>query len=229
MTETLRGASIVFDLDGTLVDTAPDLVRALNAVTRPAGLAPVSIDLVRNMVGRGARRLIQRAFEHHGRPLADSETTALTAQFLDIYREEIDRESRPFPHMEEALDVLAARGAQLSVATNKPTDLAVLLMRRLGMAERFARIVGPDAVTAKKPDGAHLFAAAGPGTLAARMVMVGDSEIDVAAARSAGCPVIVMEYGYTEIPARELGADRVLENCRALVPALEALLAAQSR
>ncbi len=225
MPDVLSGASIVFDLDGTLVDTAPDLVRALNAVTADEGLAPISAELVRNMVGRGARVLIQRAFAHDGRPLDDDASTALTARFLEIYREGIDRESRPFPGMEDALDEMAARGAELSVATNKPADLSVLLLERLNMAGRFARIVGADTAPQKKPDAAHLFAAAGPGADAARMVMVGDSETDVSAARNAGCPVIVMSYGYTETPAKELGADRVLDDCRTLVHALEDVLA----
>lgn len=224
MSGGLNGARIVFDLDGTLVDTAPDLVRALNAVIGAEGLAPISIDLVRSMVGRGARRLIQRAFAHDGRPLSDAQAATLTEKFLDIYRTEIDRHSRLFPHIEEALDELDARGAALSVATNKPTDLAVLLLSKLGMAERFERILGPDAVPAKKPDGAHVLAAAGPDANIRRIVLVGDSDVDVAAARSAGCPVIVMSYGYTEKPARDLGADRVLDDCRTLVPALEDLL-----
>ena len=225
MTGVLAGARVVFDLDGTLVDTAPDLVRALNAVTGGEGLAPISIDLVRNMVGRGARKLIERAFAHDGRSLTDAEAATLTAKFLDIYREEIDVESRPFPHVEDSLDLLDTRGAALSVATNKPTDLAVMLLQRLGMAERFERILGPDAVPAKKPDGAHVLAAAGSDARPDRIVMVGDSETDVAAARNAGCPVIVMSYGYTEFAPAELGADSVLDDCRALVPAIEALLA----
>jgi phosphoglycolate phosphatase len=227
MTDVLNGARIVFDLDGTLVDTAPDLVRALNAVIGAEGLPPISIELVRSMVGRGARRLIQRAFEHNGRPLTDAQTATLTAKFLDIYRAEIDVESAPFPCMIEALDELDARGAALSVATNKPTDLAVLLLTRLGLVDRFERVLGPDAVAAKKPDGGHILAAAGPGASADRIILVGDSDVDVAAARSAGCAVIIMSYGYTEMPATELGADQVLDDCRTLVPALEALLSAR--
>lgn len=224
MSDVLSGARIVFDLDGTLVDTAPDLVRALNAVSGAEGLPPIPIDMVRNMVGRGARRLIERAFTHGGRPLTDAQAATLTAKFLDIYRTGIDTLSRPFPNMAAALDELDARGAALSVATNKPTDLSVMLLENLGLAARFERILGPDAVPAKKPDGAHILAAAGPDAAIGRIVMVGDSDVDVAAARSAGCPVIVFTHGYCEIPAKELGADRVLDDFSTLVPALESLL-----
>jgi len=220
--DPLHQASLIFDLDGTLVDTAPDLVRALNAVIEPDGLAPANVETVRHMVGHGARRLIVRAFADQARPLDDARLETLVADFIERYRADIDGASRPFDSVGPTLDTLASRGARLSVATNKPQALADLLLARLGLADRFDRIVGADAAPSKKPDPAHIRAAAGPD--ADRMLVVGDSAVDVAAARAAGAPVIVMRYGYTDTPSDQLGADRVLDRFGDLPEAIETLL-----
>lgn len=222
MRDPLQGLSLIFDLDGTLVDTAPDLVRALNETIAPDGLQAISLETVRHMVGFGAKRLIERAYEEQGRTLEDGALEAMTGRFIEVYASEIDRLSRPFEGVEDTLNVLARRGARLSVATNKPNALAVLLLERLGLAARFERIVGADAAPGKKPDPAHLRAAAGPDMSA--MVMIGDSSVDVEAARNAGAPVIVMSYGYTEIEPELLGADAVLDRFDALPGAIETLI-----
>jgi phosphoglycolate phosphatase len=209
---SLSGARVAFDLDGTLVDTAPDLVRALNASVGVDGLEPVPIAAVRAMVGRGARALIERAYERAGAPaLADHEIEVRLDRFMTTYRAGIADLSRPFPGVIEALDVLAAHGAALSVCTNKPTGLAVALLRALGLADRFERIIGPEDAPAKKPDPRHLEAALGA-KADRRSVLVGDSEPDARAAISAGAWSVIFEDGYSEKPVGALGADRLFKH-----------------
>lgn len=225
--QALSAARIAFDLDGTLVDTAPDLVRALNAAIAPAGLAPVPLADVRAMVGRGARALIERAFERAGRtaPPEDELSDALEL-FLTVYRDGIADLSRPFPGVEAALDELAAAGARLSVCTNKPGWLAVPLLQALGLASRFERIVGAEDSPAKKPDPAHVLTALGGGPVEAGDILVGDSRVDFEAARAARTGIILFELGYDEKPVRTLGADRLFSSFDDL-PALTAGLIAQ--
>ncbi|MEQ8434185.1 MAG: HAD-IA family hydrolase [Oceanicaulis sp.] len=215
----LNGARIAFDLDGTLVDTAPDLVRALNAAVVADGLEPVPIAAVRAMVGRGARALIRRAYERAGAPdLSDEALEQRLDVFMDSYRAGIADLSRPFDGVLEALDLFAESGAELSVCTNKPTSLARALLETLGMAERFVRITGPEDTPEKKPDPRHLESAIG-GKADDRTVLVGDSEPDAQAARAAGAWCVIFEDGYSEKPAGALGADRLFKHWNAL-PAL---------
>jgi phosphoglycolate phosphatase len=225
--QALSAARIAFDLDGTLVDTAPDLVRALNAAIAPAGLDPVPVSDVRAMVGRGARALIERAFANAGRtaPPEDELSDALEL-FLTVYRDGIADLSRPFPGVEAALDELATAGARLSVCTNKPGWLAVPLLQALGLASRFERIVGAEDSPAKKPDPAHVLTALGGGPVEAGDILVGDSSVDFEAARAAGAGIILFELGYDEKPVRTLGADRLFRSYKDL-PALTAELIAQ--
>ena len=207
-TELFSGASIAFDLDGTLVDTAPDLVRALNAVIEPEGLGAVPLDDVRAMVGRGARALIERAFARESQSIEDARAVALVERFIEIYKADVAAESRVFPGVEDTLVWLRERGAELSICTNKPSVLSDLLIAELGLADHFVRIIGPERTTAKKPDAAHVLSALGERSGPA--ALVGDSAPDVGAARAAGIPSIVLSYGYSEKPAGSLGADRVI-------------------
>lgn len=223
---SLSRARIAFDLDGTLVDTAPDLVRALNAAIAPAGLSPVPLSDVRAMVGRGARALIERAFANAGRvtPPEDELSDALEL-FLSVYRAGIADLSRPFPGVEAALDTLADAGARLSVCTNKPGWLAVPLLQALGLADRFERIVGAEDSPAKKPDPAHVLMALGGGPVEAGDTLVGDSSVDFEAARAAGAGIILFENGYDEKPVRTLGADRLFNAYRDLPEMIAGLIA----
>ncbi|PWE17089.1 phosphoglycolate phosphatase [Marinicauda salina] len=218
MTAVFRDARIAFDLDGTLVDTAPDLVRSLNAAIAPDALEPVPIEDVRAMVGRGARALIRRAYERAGREIDDPTLEARLDLFLDVYRADIAGQSRPFAGVEAALERLRSAGARLSVCTNKPAALTEPLLATLGLAGHFERIVSPEHVPAKKPDPRHLAAAFGE--TGSGRVMVGDSEPDVLAARAAGAPIVVFEGGYSEKPAGDLGADRLFAHFDALDEAL---------
>ncbi len=222
--QRLAGLTVAFDLDGTLVETAPDLIGSLNAVLAERGLAPVPTAAARHLVGRGAKALIQRGFADSGETLSDDEAEVLMARFIDVYRERIADESFAFPGVAQALDRLAAAGARLCVCTNKPTGLSNLLLNALGLADRFSGVTGADSVPFKKPDGRHLIAAVeAAGGNPAHCVMVGDSMPDVAAARAAGAPVIVVPFGYTETPAAELGGDRLVEHFDALFDAVIAL------
>ncbi|WP_233205309.1 HAD hydrolase-like protein [Alkalicaulis satelles] len=224
----LSGARLAFDLDGTLVDTAPDLVRALNASITPFGLDPVPLDDVRAMVGRGARALIERAFERAGRPHPpEQELTDALELFLAVYRDGIADLSRPFPGVEEALETLAGAGARLSVCTNKPGWLAVPLLEALAMAGRFERITGAEDAPAKKPDPAHFFTAVGGGPAGAGDILVGDSSVDYDTARAAGAGIVLFELGYNEKPVSTLGADRLFDAYGSLPALLDGLVTAR--
>ena len=225
MLTSLSGARIAFDLDGTLVDTAPDLVRALNEAVVPLGFESVPLEDVRAMVGRGARALIERAFEREGRPAPDADlvTERLTV-FLEAYGADIARHSRPFEGVEAMLDSLAEAGARLSVCTNKPTQLAIPLLDALNMRDRFERVIGPEDAPAKKPDPAHLLVAVGGDPIDHACVLVGDSEPDALAAKAAGAGSVIFLGGYSEKPARTLGADRLFEAYGALPGLLAELI-----
>lgn len=222
----LDGATIAFDLDGTLVETAPDLIGSLNVVLGERGLPAVPVAAARSLVGGGARALIQRGFTLAGEPLDEAEVPGLVARFIVVYRGRIASESRPFEGMEAALDTLAAAGATLAVCTNKPTDLSLLLLEALGLRARFAAVVGGDRAPKPKPDASHLLLAiAEAGGDPDRAVMVGDSRADAGAAQAARVPCILFPFGYTDTPAEELGAEMVVQSYAELPAAVERLLA----
>ncbi|WP_158915457.1 HAD-IA family hydrolase [Caulobacter sp. S45] len=226
----LKGATIAFDLDGTLVDTAPDLIGALNLVLAERGLPPVSVEAARVLVGRGARALISRGFTLAGEPIEDAELDTLTTRFIQLYRERIADESRPFPGLTEALERLTADGAVLCVCTNKRTDLSIALLEALGLSSHFVSITGADLTPAAKPDPrcflAAIHAAGGDPSFA---LMVGDSDNDVLAAQAARAPVIAVSFGFTETPARELGADMVIDHFEELYDVAVRLLAKRAK
>jgi phosphoglycolate phosphatase len=224
----LADATIVFDLDGTLVDTAPDLARALNETMDLEGLPRVKIDVVRQLVGEGARLLIARTAALSGVHFQDDRLDELTEEFIAFYRADIARDSRPFPGVGDALDALAALGAKLAVCTNKRTDLSNMLLEAVGLGERFSAVVGADAVTERKPHPDHFRAAVTrAGGVVGRSLMVGDTAADVAAARGAGAPVAVVSFGYSDAGAELLGADVLLHRYSELAPACRRLLAAR--
>jgi phosphoglycolate phosphatase len=216
--------TIVFDLDGTLVDTAPDLTAALNAVMAREGRPPVPLDDVRHMVGRGARYLIERAMEATGAPVMPDAVREMVDHFLVHYDANIAVTSRPFEGVEATLARLRAKGHRLGVCTNKPEALSLKLLRELKMLDVFPVVLGADSRSYRKPDPRHLFdVIEGLGGRRESAVLIGDSETDVKTARAAGVPVVAVSFGYTEIPVHELGADRVIDHYDALEAALGSL------
>ena len=220
----MAALTVVFDLDGTLVDTAPDLIGSLNVALVGEGLAPIAYTEARNMIGGGARRMIESALKLQGRVLADGAVDRMFADFITRYAAHIADRSQPFPGLDAALDRLAPRGCQFAVCTNKLESLSRLLLEALGLSRRFAAICGQDTFGMQKPDPEILrrtIRAAG-GALQ-RAVMVGDSGTDIATARAAGVPVVAVDFGYSETPVRELGPDRVISHFDQLADAVFAL------
>jgi phosphoglycolate phosphatase len=212
---------VAFDLDGTLVDTAPDLVRALNHVLNREGLPAVPTALARNAIGAGARRMIERGLELEGRTVSADELTRLTRDFVDYYADHIADESRPFEGLEASLDDLAERGYCLAVCTNKLEWLSKRLLDRLGLSRRFAAICGADTFGVSKPDPAILRqTVAQAGGQMSSAIMVGDAGPDIGVARRAGIPVIGVTFGYTEVPIAELKPDRLIGHMRELPEAV---------
>jgi phosphoglycolate phosphatase len=217
--------TVVFDLDGTLVDTAPDLISALNFVLDREGLPPVPLESARNMIGAGARKLIERGLELEGRAAGAEDITRLTGDFIDYYAAHIADLSRPFDGVEGALDDLEMLGYRFAVCTNKLEWLSKLLLDKLGLSSRFAAICGADTFGVAKPDPAILqqtIARAG-GRLSVA-IMVGDAGPDIGVARRAGIPVIGVAFGYTDVPIAELKPDRLINHMRELPAAVQSLM-----
>jgi phosphoglycolate phosphatase len=219
--------TLVFDLDGTLVDTAPDLISALNFVLDREGLAPVPLAKARNMIGAGARKLIERGLELEDRAMTVDDLNRLTKDFVAYYAEHIADESRPFEGLETALDELEAQGFRFAVCTNKLEWLSKLLLDRLGLSKRFAAICGADTFGVSKPDPVILQQTlARAGRPLSGAIMVGDAGPDVGVARRAGIPVIGVEFGYTDVPIAELKPDRLIGHMRELPAAVNSLIGA---
>jgi phosphoglycolate phosphatase len=216
---------IVFDLDGTLVDTAPDLISALNFVLEREGLPPVPLQSARNMIGAGARKLIERGLELEGRVMSVADIDRLTSDFIDYYAAHIADASRPFEGLESALDDLAAQGYRFAVCTNKLEWLSKRLLDQLGLSTRFDAICGADTFGVSKPDPAILRqTVARAGGQMASVIMVGDAGPDIGVARRAGVPVIGVEFGYTDVSIAELKPDRLIGHFRDLSAAVADLL-----
>lgn len=221
----LNNATIAFDLDGTLVESAPDLIAAVNAVLLAENLKPLTYEEGRPYISRGARWLLQLGLENAGEQDPAGQTAALFGRFISHYTEHIADETLPFPGVIGALKTIRTAGAKLVVCTNKPTDLSRSLLTKLGMADLFDGVVGIDAVTAAKPHPAHLIEAVeAVGGDVRRTVMVGDADTDAGAARAAGTPLILVDFGYSEIPAAELAPDILLHHFGDLAAACAALL-----
>jgi phosphoglycolate phosphatase len=217
--------TVVFDLDGTLVDTAPDLINALNFVLEAEGLPAVPLDAARNMIGAGARKLIERGLELDGRLVSPQDLARLTGEFIDHYAAHIADFSKPFEGLEAALDDLETNGYRFAVCTNKLEWLSKLLLDRLALSSRFAAICGADTFGVSKPDPAILRqTVARAGGQLSSTVMVGDAGPDIGVARRAGIPVIAVGFGYTDIPIADLKPDRLISHMRELPAAVEVLM-----
>lgn len=218
--------TLVFDLDGTLVDTAPDLTAAMNHVLREAGRPPVPGADVRNMVGRGAMKLIERGFAATGAPAAPEAMQGYFDAFIAYYAANVANRSEPFPHVRETLAGLQHEGFRLGVCTNKPEGLALSLLEALDMRRFFGPVLGADTLTVRKPDPEHLRETVRrAGGDPACAVMIGDSEVDAETAKAAGVPLVIFGFGYTQFDPETFGADALLHDYRELKPALARIMA----
>ena len=228
MAANLDGLTVVFDLDGTLVHTAPDLAAATSHALGLAGLPPVTVDELLQFVGHGSRAMIDAGLRMHGTALPEAEVNRLHDAFFDYYAANVSALSRPYDGIIDVLDKLQAGGARLAVCTNKFENLSKLLLTNLGLDTRFAIIAGRDTFDVFKPAPGHLtktILAAGGSV--DRAVMVGDSEVDIATAIAAGVPCIAVTFGYTTQPVRDLGPTAVIDHYSEFMGALERVLGAK--
>lgn len=215
----------VFDLDGTLADTAPDLVATLNVLMDREGLPRLPLEQARDMIGAGGRALIEQGLAAAGREITPARLEALYQAFLVHYAENICVESRLFPGTAEALDRLKAAGFVLAVCTNKVETHSLRLLEALGIAGRFAAVCGRDTFTVFKPDPGHLtLTIAQAGGNPGQAVMIGDSRTDIATAKAARTPVVAVTFGYTDTPVHELAPDRVIDHFDELFDAVQELV-----
>lgn len=220
----MRG-TLVFDLDGTLAETAPDIMATLNLLLAREGLPALPLEKARELVGAGARALIERGFKASGRPLAPEKLDALFADFLPLYLKRVAEASYLFPGVEAALERLEAQGYALAICTNKPEPHSLALVEALGVRARFRAIVGRETLPFFKPDPRVLLETIRlSGGDPARAIMIGDSRTDLDTARAARIPTIGVSFGYTDVPMVALGPDRLIEHFDALDAAVESLL-----
>ena len=217
----MHGWTLVFDLDGTLIDTAPDLIGATNHVLARAGVAPVEDAVLRPVISFGSRFMIKTGLQYREQAIDEEKLDAMWADMLTFYEQNIAVRSQPFPGMREALTRFQSAGAILAVCTNKKEHLARQLLQELGLAEPFSAITGVDTFPVYKPDPAHLLGAIEKaGGVRDRSVMVGDSDVDVQTAKAANIPVVGVTFGYTDRPMHELDAHATIDHYDELPAAL---------
>ncbi len=218
--------AVIFDLDGTLVDTAPDLMRATNHVLEGLGRRPITMDEVRSFVGHGARALLTRGLSATGGLPQGYDVEPDYIRFVDYYSQNIAEGSTPFPGLIRLLDRLKAEGFGLGVCTNKLEGLSVQLLDALKLSPYFGAVVGPDTLGIAKPDPRPFREAVSRlGLIAPRALMVGDSETDILTARNAGVPVIAVPFGYTPKPVQDFGPDRMISHFDEAYDAIQDLFA----
>jgi phosphoglycolate phosphatase len=219
--------TIVFDLDGTLIDTAPDLIDTLNLILTQEGLPAMPFAKARNLIGGGAKALLERAIAAEGRACPPAEIDRIYAAYIAHYAAHIADRSRPFPHLEGTLDRLTAAGHRLAVCTNKLEWLSVKLLQALGLSRYFAVICGQDTFGVQKPN-PEVFrqTVRGAGGEPEQAVMVGDSRTDIDTARAAGVPVVAVDFGYSDVPIAALRPDRLISSFADLPAAIGDLMPA---
>ena len=229
MTATNSAPTVVFDLDGTLVDTAPDLVDTLNLILAREGLPPVPFEIARTMIGGGARTLIERGLHAEGRASGTVEVDRLYKDFVLYYSDHLADRSQPFPGVIAAIEQLATRGCRFAICTNKLEWLSVKLVQALGISGHFAAICGQDTFGVQKPDPQILLETIRKaGGQSSRAVMIGDSISDIAVARAAKVPVIAVDFGYTETPVSKFDPDLVIGDYAKLPAAVDRLFGLHS-
>jgi phosphoglycolate phosphatase len=222
----LTGTTIVFDLDGTLIDTAPDLAAATNHVLSLLDLSPISVAELHPFIGHGSKAMIDAGLRLHEAAVTADELTRLHDQFLAFYADNVAVGSQPFEGVPDLLEALLAAGARLAVCTNKVERLSKLLLRELALEAKFAAVAGRDTFPVFKPAPGHLIGAIEmAGGHVRRAVMVGDSEVDIATAVAAKVPSIGVTFGYTPRPIAEFGPDALIDHFREFPAALQRVLA----
>ncbi len=222
--------SVIFDLDGTLVDSAPDLFAALDHCLIQVGGGPVDREALKPVISQGGRKMIETALADHGISLGQEALERLFEDFLAYYTEHISDHSRPYPGVKGALEALRQAQFRLGVCTNKTETLANRLLDSLGLTPFFDAVLGRDSLSVSKPHPGHL-----TGTVTrlgghpSHSLMVGDSENDILAARAAGMPVIAVAFGYSHPPVAHFGPDRLITHYGQLVPAVRELFSPTQR
>ncbi|MGI9382700.1 MAG: phosphoglycolate phosphatase [Methyloligellaceae bacterium] len=216
--------AVIFDLDGTLVDSAPDLAAALNTVLQDHDLQPLSLDDVTGMIGGGVPKLIERALTALGQPADGALAGRLVDAFLPVYSACATERTTVFPGVRDILERFAGVGVRMGVCTNKPTGISKQILSDLDVARYVDVVVGGDSGLERKPHPAPLLSALESlGVSADGAVMVGDSGADAGAARAAGVPVVLVTFGYTQTPVEEIDCDHVISGFDALEAVLDAL------
>ncbi len=221
----MKDVYVVFDLDGTLVDSAPDLHASLNHCLTAAGRETIDIEKVRHMVGQGAVMLLRRGLSATGGLPSDSEFDELVQLFFDYYAAHLTDFSQPYAGVVNALNSFSEAGTKMGVCTNKPIRFADPLLEELGLSNYFSAVTGGDTFAVRKPDAAHLTGTLKEmGYISGPSFMVGDSESDILAAQNAGIPSIAVSFGYTVIPVSELGPDHIIDHFDSLFPLISRLI-----
>ncbi|WP_194095096.1 phosphoglycolate phosphatase [Marivivens aquimaris] len=224
MPERVRG-TVIFDLDGTLVDSAPDLADALDTLLTERGLAPIGLEHTRSLIGHGIAELVRKGLEARGNYLAPEEQALATQQFVKHYTAHLSRKSQPYPGAAETLAALRHAGWRLVVCTNKREASARGLLEDLGLLQAFALVAGPDTFGVAKPDPKHLLSCLPESNPASKpAIMIGDSEVDVAAAKAAKLPIIAADWGYAKMPLAELRPDALVSSLSEVPDAVERLI-----
>lgn len=219
MTET-----VVFDLDGTLVDTLPDIEAAANAALAAEGRRALTREEIRLLIGSGGRELMKNSFAATGEPASAARIEATFAAYIAAYEAAPVARSAPFPGARAALEGLAGRGMRLAVCTNKPDHLEHIVLETFGLAGFFAGVVGANTLPVRKPRPEPLLeAVARAGGAGRKAVMVGDSPIDAEAARAAAIPFVAVSFGYCPVPIPALGADAAIDRLEDLEEAIDGL------
>jgi phosphoglycolate phosphatase len=217
--QTLTPALVVFDLDGTLLDTHADLIESLNHSIGSIGLEPVSYDNLTHLVGHGAKVMIERACKLRGHPLTESEAPVLLERFIAHYTETMPGQTKPYPGLVAAMDNLKTSGFKLAVCTNKLESLARTLLEKLELTHYFEVITGGDTFPVRKPDARHLLGTIEKaGGTPERSIMVGDSFNDIAVAKNASVASIGVPFGYSDVPIASLEPTRIIQHFDELTP-----------
>ncbi|CAN7273327.1 phosphoglycolate phosphatase [Rhizobium sp. LjRoot30] len=216
--------TIIFDLDGTLVDSVPDLAGALDTLMAEKGLDAIGTETARRLIGHGIPNLVRSALAERGVAWDEEGGKAAVQRFTEIYGARVSQETRPYAGVVPVLEKLLAEGWRMGVCTNKMERFARLIVDDLDLGRFFKIVAGPDTFKVGKPDPRHLTETARVAGGGQPIVYVGDSEVDIATGKAAGVPVIALTYGYTKTPLDGLGADRLIDSFAELPAALASIL-----